>query len=83
MVLIRRSIRPISTDCTKIILKQIEECVCEVTSNRKKSPKRTAFFCKIPIDNKNVPVMISCDFNFDNFEQSDCINFLYNEETKQ
>lgn len=81
MVLIRRSIRPISTDSTKIILKQIEECVC-VGLNKKGEPIGTAFFCEIPINNKNVPVMISCDFNFSNFEQSDYINLLYNGEIK-
>ena len=82
MVLLRRSIRPISTDSTKIILKQIEECVC-LGLNKKGEPIGTVFFCEIPINNKNVPVMISCDFNFYNFEQSDYINLLYNGETKK
>jgi len=83
MVFIKQGIRPISIDSTKYIVYQIEECVCQIGLNNRESPMGTAFFCEIPIDNKNVPVMISCDFNFYNLDESDYINLNFNGETKQ
>ena len=83
MALIKGSVRPISINSTKVILHQIEKCICGVSLNIDRSQKGTAFFCTIPIDNEKVPVMITCDFNLYNFEQSDYINLLFNEEIKK
>ena len=83
MALIKGSVRPISINSTKVILHQIEKCICGVSLNIDRSQKGTAFFCTIPIDNEKVPVMISCDFNLYNFEQSDYINLLFNGEIKK
>ena len=81
MVLIHQ-ITPISIGSTKTILKQIEKCICGVSLSEREA-EGTAFFCEIPFDNKNLPVMISCNYNLDNIEQIDYINLLFNGEIKQ
>ena len=49
---------PISYDKTKIILKQMKNCVCRVCINN--GTKGTGFFCKIPVNNfKFLPVFIT------------------------
>ena len=77
MVLIKNSLRPISINSTKYIVHQIEACVCQVSLNNDRSEVGTAFFCEIPIENKKIPVMISCDFILHNFEASDYINLFF------
>ena len=84
MVLIKRSLRPISIDSTKNILNQIETCVCQVSLNNDRSEEGTAFFCEIHIENKKIPVMISCDFVLRNFKESDYIKLhFFNGNIKQ
>ena len=47
---------PISKDCTKVILQQMQNCICKI--NNKKG-KGTGFFCYIPSKNEKTPVMIT------------------------
>ena len=47
---------PILKDCTKVILQQMQNCICKI--NNKKG-KGTGFFCYIPSKNEKTPVMIT------------------------
>ena len=46
----------ISKDCTKVILQQMQNCICII--NNKKG-KGTGFFCHIPYKNVKIPVFIT------------------------
>ena len=47
---------PVTINSTKIILKQMENCVCKINNS---NGKGTGFFCYIPYNNKNLPVLIA------------------------
>ena len=47
---------PVTIDSTKIILNQMENCICKINSP---NGKGTGFFCYIPYNNKNIPVFIT------------------------
>ena len=45
---------PLFFEEAEILLKQMKGCVCKINSER-----ATGFFCKIPIDNKEIPVFVT------------------------
>ena len=47
---------PVTIDSTKIILNQMENCICKINSP---NGKGTGFFCYIPYNNTNLPVFIT------------------------
>ena len=57
-MILERFSKPITYENTKLILKQMETCVCQIKINDKKG---TGTFCKIPYPDKNklLPVLIT------------------------
>ena len=76
---------PIQKDCIKVILQQIENCICKI--NNKKG-RGTGFFCYIPYENENkkIPVMITnnhiIDENIFNENKNKNIRVTINDDEK-
>ena len=75
---------PIDIEGTKLILSQMENCICTIYQNEKKG---TGFFCKIPFPDKNnlLNVLITNNhiLNEKDIENKKSINLImYNEEKK-
>ena len=53
--------KPITYEKTKVILKQMETCICKIKINDINDIYGTGTFCKIPYPNKNnfLPVLIT------------------------
>ena len=75
---------PVDIDGTKLILSQLENCICKIYKNDKKG---TGFFCKIPFPDKNnlLNVLITNNhiLNENDIENNQIINLImYNKGEK-
>ena len=81
-MMLERFSKPITYEKTKLILKQMESCICRIKINDKKG---TGTFCKIPFPDKNnlLPVLITnnhvIDENIINSEKENLIIFIKSE----
>ena len=80
-VLIEKSVQPISIEKTKIILEQMEKCVCKIHINGKKG---TGFFIKIPYKKYLLDALITNNhvLNDEKFEFGNTITLSLNNGKK-
>jgi len=74
---------PVSIGGTKEILSQMENCICLI--NKKNGIKGTGFFCKIPVLNQSLPVLITNNHILDenDIENDKIIDLYINNKLKK
>ena len=71
---------PVSIEDTIEILKQMQKCICKISNIKGKG---TGFFCCIPYQNKNIPVMMTNNHIIDEDILKDKIIFVTINDDKE